>query len=385
MGFKTALGVVTESRFSDLYSKGVLTLGSATYDPSGTFDRVVVFTPYAEDLVLSEEMERKNIHLIYHGGRARKPWLWFSAVMRMVRAIHTHNIKVMRGSNPFLGSLMGTFAAKIAGIPSVVWLGGDNRIAQAALNKWYYRSRKLTNMIEFLTLHMNDVILVPNQFTFAYVLRIAGESLRPKIKRISWSTGRVPKHDPEEPDLSELGISLNDVIVPIIGFINQYKFSHILFDALEEGPLCNQDGKPAQFIFCGDGNLRTEGERRFADRTDVCFIGFQQKPIVEALIRHAHIVCIPMSGNVVLEAASVGKPVISSNIEWHSEIIKDGETGLLVAPLDPVAWRNAVTRLLADPCQSSFLAENLHTQYEKNYSAEIVAKQLDEFYSSLIN
>jgi glycosyltransferase involved in cell wall biosynthesis len=380
----SALGVVIESRLSDLVAKGVLASPRTVYDPGSVFDRVVVLTPYAEDLTLAETMTAAGIDLVCHGGRAGQPWTLPLAILRIARSIRKRNIAVLRGSNAFLGSLMGTLAARFAGVPSTVWLGGDNRIAQAAQKRWYYRSRRLTNAIEITTLLLTDTLLVPNQFTKNYAARVAGEGIRRKTTVIPWPAARVPEYDFNNLDLSVLGLSPSDIVVPVIGFVNRYKFSDVLFDAFDLGPLFSPEGQ-VKVVFCGDGDMRAEGERRFASRDDIVFTGFIQQSFVQAMIRRARVVCIPMSGMVVLEAASLGRPVVSSRVEWHSEVIEDGVTGLLVDPTDPKAWRDALSRLLEDPIASASMAQNLRIRYEMDYAAEVVAKLFGNFYRNLVS
>ncbi len=51
-------------------------------------------------------------------------------------------------------------------------------------------------------------------------------------------------------------------------------------------------------------------------------------------------------GRVLLEAAACGVPVVATDVGGTSEIVVDGETGLLVPPRDPSALAAAVGRLL---------------------------------------
>ncbi len=54
-------------------------------------------------------------------------------------------------------------------------------------------------------------------------------------------------------------------------------------------------------------------------------------------------------GQVVIEAMAAGNPVVASNIAPISEIVLDGETGLLVEPNNPQAFGHAITFLLTHP------------------------------------
>ncbi|MFC4628813.1 glycosyltransferase family 4 protein [Promicromonospora alba] len=61
-------------------------------------------------------------------------------------------------------------------------------------------------------------------------------------------------------------------------------------------------------------------------------------------------------GNVAVQAMLAGRPVVASRTQGLAEIVKDGETGLLVRPDDPVALADAIAELLDDPARASTLA-----------------------------
>ncbi len=70
--------------------------------------------------------------------------------------------------------------------------------------------------------------------------------------------------------------------------------------------------------------------------------------------RHSMIAVVPSVwaepfGLVAIEAMSAGRPVIASRTGGLSDIVVDGETGLLVQPGNPIALQQAIERLLADP------------------------------------
>ena len=53
--------------------------------------------------------------------------------------------------------------------------------------------------------------------------------------------------------------------------------------------------------------------------------------------------------NVIQEALALGTPVVTTDVTGIPEVVRHGETGLLVPQHDPPALADAVERLLADP------------------------------------
>ena len=62
-------------------------------------------------------------------------------------------------------------------------------------------------------------------------------------------------------------------------------------------------------------------------------------------------------GVVLLEAMSYHLPVVASNVGGITDIVADGETGLLVPPADPVALAAALERLATDAPLAQRLAD----------------------------
>ena len=77
-----------------------------------------------------------------------------------------------------------------------------------------------------------------------------------------------------------------------------------------------------------------------------------------------------MSGFVLLEAASMGKPVVTSRVEWHSELVEDMVNGRLVDPEDQMQWRGAIEQLLSAPEKASEFGGALKRSFDADYSPD---------------
>jgi glycosyltransferase involved in cell wall biosynthesis len=69
---------------------------------------------------------------------------------------------------------------------------------------------------------------------------------------------------------------------------------------------------------------------------------------------------------VLLEAMSQGLAVIASDVGGISEIVRDGETGLLFEAGNAVALADAITKLSADEQLRNILSENAREVAKEN-------------------
>ncbi|HEU4943709.1 MAG TPA: glycosyltransferase family 4 protein [Solirubrobacterales bacterium] len=88
-------------------------------------------------------------------------------------------------------------------------------------------------------------------------------------------------------------------------------------------------------------------------------------------------------GLVALETAAAGKPIVASDIGGLSEVIVDGETGLLVPGGDPEALRGAIERLLGDAGLRDRLGEAARGRAVE-FAPEAVVPQFEQAYEAAL-
>jgi glycosyltransferase involved in cell wall biosynthesis len=88
-------------------------------------------------------------------------------------------------------------------------------------------------------------------------------------------------------------------------------------------------------------------------------------------------------GIVVIEAMASGRPVIASGIGGIPDIVVDGETGLLVAPGDPAALRQAIARLLADPELRKRMGQ-AGARRARDFHASAVVPRIEHIYREMV-
>lgn len=136
----------------------------------------------------------------------------------------------------------------------------------------------------------------------------------------------------------------------------------------------------AQLAIAGEGPERAALEalaREAGVAERVAFLGWRSD--VGALLAACDVfVCSSRHeplGNIVLEAWSASRPVIAAAAQGPSELIADGETGLLVPPEDAQALATAIRGVLDDPQRAARLAQAGRAAYARDFTeAAVVAR-----------
>lgn len=83
---------------------------------------------------------------------------------------------------------------------------------------------------------------------------------------------------------------------------------------------------------------------------------------------------------VMLEAMACGLPVVGTRIPGVTDLVRDGVSGVLAAPDDPVDLARALARLLDDPALAAACRQAARTRVERDFSIERVLRDLDHLY-----
>ncbi len=119
-------------------------------------------------------------------------------------------------------------------------------------------------------------------------------------------------------------------------------------------------GHEVRYEIIGAGN--DEEMLRFTTRDlgldeIVCFAGRQSSSHVRDALERADVYLLPSLSegisNAALEAMAMELPVVATTAGGMSEVIRDGENGMLVAPRDPRAMADRIAVLLADAARRS--------------------------------
>jgi glycosyltransferase involved in cell wall biosynthesis len=94
-------------------------------------------------------------------------------------------------------------------------------------------------------------------------------------------------------------------------------------------------------------------------------------------------VCPETFGIVVIEAMSMGRPVIASRIAGLADIITDGENGFLAPPGNPEALSQAIQRLVDDPALRKHVGQGA-LRRAQDFRAGVVVPRIEAVYNELL-
>ncbi|WP_366180481.1 glycosyltransferase family 4 protein [Actinomyces timonensis] len=89
-------------------------------------------------------------------------------------------------------------------------------------------------------------------------------------------------------------------------------------------------------------------------------------------------------GNTAAEALHAGRPLVASRAQALQEVVRDGETGLLVTPESPQALATALAALERDPARARELAAAGHADAAERFSVERYRGEIVDAVESLL-
>jgi glycosyltransferase involved in cell wall biosynthesis len=285
--------------------------------------------------------------------------------------VHTHEYR---------GDIVGGMAARLAGVKAVAVVRGytDRTLAL-----------RLYKILDLLALRF-----------FAKIITVS-TSLRRQVMSAGLPKERVVTiHNAIAPESLEvegyaddlrvregLGIEPEEQVVSIVGRLSPEKGHIYLFQAIKKILAALPK---TRLLVIGDGPLREKLEILSVSLglgSAVSFLGFRQD--VVALMKISDMMVLPSLReglpNVILEALALAKPVVATQVGGIPEIIRDGETGLLVPPKDPERLAEALLHLLRNPEKGKEFGERGKAIVTQEFNVETMVHKIAEVYREVLS
>lgn len=145
----------------------------------------------------------------------------------------------------------------------------------------------------------------------------------------------------------------------------------------------------AEFVLVGDGPFRKEWEelaRQLGISPRTRFLGDRHD--ITSVLAALDVVVSPSRSeslsNAILEAMAAGRPVIATRVGGNPELVRDRETGLLVAPEDEGALAAALETVIAFPDLAQEWGENARRIARANFTLDYARERFEQLYLDLL-
>ncbi|CAG1022209.1 N-acetyl-alpha-D-glucosaminyl-diphospho-ditrans, octacis-undecaprenol 3-alpha-mannosyltransferase / rhamnosyltransferase [Methylococcales bacterium] len=222
----------------------------------------------------------------------------------------------------------------------------------------------------------------PNYFQTSEVLN----RFRDKTEVIPIGLDKASYPAPSADTLEKWRQRVGEKFFLFVGMIRYYKGLHILMDALQ--------GTDYPVVIVGSGPMEAalKEQAKNLGLGNVHFLGALPDDDKVALLKLCYAVAFPSHvrseafGVSLLEGAMFGKPMISCEIGTGTSYINvNGETGIVVPPNDPTAFREAMCSLWDNPSLASDLGHRAEARYWELFTADKMAASYVSLYQRLLS
>jgi len=362
-------------------------------NPGGFFDEFHLFTLYSGHGNKIELKNRVTVHefnTAYHCHLLEPiiyafQFIWI--LIYLCAFIWRHKIDVIHSKEPLICGAAALILSRITRVPFCVSIHADYdqryKVSGGEDSTTLFGSHDLVKKVEEVVLPHADMVMPIRESLIEYATQRGTKPER--IRIIPHGIELSPfLQDPNPALKHELGIDGRKVV----SFVGRLTGDNYTDDVVRIAEKVTQTRKGVVFLLAGDGKRRTHLEEMSHDLCltgDVMFLGFQPQDKVAQIRLVSDVSLCLMAGFSLIEAAAAGVPIVSYDVEWHYELVKDGETGFLVPGNDVQGAADAILKILGDAELSKRMGENARRLAVERHSKENTDGIKVKWYKELIN
>jgi len=247
----------------------------------------------------------------------------------------------------------------------------------------FFKGAQLLNWLLFYPIEwfcslFTDVLITINQEDFSRAKAF-------RAKRVTYVPG-IGVHTEQFRDVqierekkrNQLGFTNRDFVFASVGELSVRKNHEVIIRALAK-----MKNHFAKYLIVGDGALLHSLKQQVIDlglEDCVIFAGYRND-IVE-LLHAADAFVFPSLQEglpvALMEAMSVGMPIVCSRIRGNTDLIEDGMGGYVVDPCDIDGFSDAMKKIMAGNCSEM---GNVNINTMKKFDVSVVTAEMEKIYS----
>lgn len=305
---------------------------------------------------------------------ARFLFAYFRAARRAVR---THNAQLVHAHWWLPGGFVGALVSKWTGIPLIITTHGTD-VEQLRRARW-------AKSLARFTFGQARVITCGSNYLREQLIEL-GVADEKRVRVIPMPVNPIFAKGVSQTTSNESKIESRKSKVEIltVARLTKQKSIDTLIDALE---ILRARGTDARLCIVGDGDQRAALEQKTRAQnleTVVEFSGMRPQSELPNLYAQCDVFVLSSvregMGLVLAEALLCGAPVIATNSGGVTDIVRDGETGLLFPERDANALADALEKYARDLQYAARLAENGRALVMERFTPSRVAEQFLQTY-----
>jgi glycosyltransferase involved in cell wall biosynthesis len=308
----------------------------------------------------------------------------FSTMRRMSDIVRDHQIHVVNAHH-FMSMVYSFYGCKIRNRAKLIYTEHSQWEVDKISWKWKQIGARLLSRVE-------GVVGV----TEAVTDKLRSHFRLNGTKIVTIQNGVDLEHfkrkDRREVMRRELGLQNHDKVIGTIANFKRIKNHRFLLEAFKK---LTEDFDQAKLVLVGQGfeddQENTEDELRQFVKDNrltekVLFLGYRSD--VAAVLSAMDVFCLaswreglPLS---LIEAMSMGLPVVGTDVEGIRELIRDGTNGFLVPVDDVEALKQKLLFLLHDEVLRKTLGSESRSLIEPHYSLDHCVKLYEQLFASTL-
>ncbi len=300
-----------------------------------------------------------------------------SLILQAVKEVRSRKIDIIQ-THGFKPSLLGFFAQLFCRVKWVCFLHGTT--SENIKVKIYY-------LIENIAQQFATRTILVSEAQRGKIFKGYDES-RVRILHNAINVEQpTPVSVESQPVREVLGLPADSRLLVVVGRFSPEKGVDIFLDAVSKLSMNEND---IYAILVGDGQERKRLEAQTMAlhiKNNVHFVGFTKTP--GDFMIDADLVVVPSRSegipNAVLEAMTLGKPVVATAVGGIPEIIEDGVSGSLVPSERPDLLADAIKMLLNDPAMYNRFVVNGKKRMQESFSINQRVAKLVSCYNEVLN
>jgi glycosyltransferase involved in cell wall biosynthesis len=315
--------------------------------------------------------------------RGVRPWVDWRDYVLLVGLVRHHRYDVVHAHSSKAG-VVGRLSAWRAGVPAVVYtpnafafLGASNRLLD-----WLY-----LNGERWLGQWVTDALICVSESE----RKVAGERRIAPLDRLVL-IGNAIEASSFEPVIdrsvakSALGLDADRPVVGYIGRLAKQKGIGCLIEAARQVIAVEEK---TQFVLVGEGELdrvvrQMVSKHGLADHVKLAGYRMDIPQVLAAL----DLLVLPSLYEglpyTLLEAMAAGRAVIATDVGGNRDLVRHGETGILVSPNNSAELADALIHLLTAPDERDRLGEAALAAARARPTPEEMTRQVIELYHRLL-